>query len=83
MAEVYVRPLHPSVYRPIHELKYFKKITINKNGSGKVDFELGADAFSCYNVKTGSWQLDPGEYEIQIGSSSRDIRLKTLVQVRN
>ena len=83
VAELYVKPLHPSVYRPVHELKFFKKITVNKNESGRVDFKLDADAFSYYNVKNGNWQLDPGEYEIQIGSSSRDIRLKAIVQVRN
>jgi len=83
VAEIYIKPLHPSVYRPVHELKFFKKITVRKNESGKVDFKLDAEAFSYYNVKSGNWVLDPGEYEIQIGSSSRDIRLKAIVQVRN
>jgi len=83
VAEIYVRPLHPSVYRPVHELKYFKRITVNKSESGKIDFKLNADAFSYYDAKRGRWQLDPGKYEIQIGSSSRDIRLKAIVKVLN
>lgn len=81
VVQVYVRPLHPNVYRPVHELKFFKKIAINKGQTGKVDFNFYAADFSYYDINQNKWELDPGEYEIQIGSSSKDIRLKSLVVI--
>jgi len=81
VVQLYLRPLHPNVYRPVHELKFFKKIKINKGQTGIVNFDLYADDFSYYNINQKKWQLDPGKYEIQIGSSSRDIRLKSLVVI--
>jgi beta-glucosidase len=81
VVQVYLRPLHPNVYRPVHELKFFKKIKINKGQTGKVDFNLYADAFSYYDINQKKWEVDPGKYEIQVGSSSKDIRLKSLVVI--
>jgi len=71
--QVYVRPLTPSISRPQHELKAFKKVSLKAGESADVDFLLGPDAFSYFNVKTNRWQVDPGEYEIQAGISSRKI----------
>lgn len=71
--QVYVRPLKPSVSRPVHELKAFTKIAQKPGESQPMEFKLSADAFSVFNPTTNQWQLDPGEYEIQAGTSSRNI----------
>lgn len=71
--QIYVRPLKPSVSRPAHELKAFRKISLKAGQSRRVDFELNADAFSYFDAAKNQWQVDPGTYEIQAGSSSRQI----------
>ncbi|MDP9080773.1 MAG: glycoside hydrolase family 3 C-terminal domain-containing protein [Bacteroidota bacterium] len=81
--QVYVKPLKPSVFRPAHELKAFKKVHILTGKSQKVSFQLGPDAFSYYSVKKGKWVVDPGKYEVQVGASSRDIRATAYVTIPN
>jgi beta-glucosidase len=80
--QVYVRPLKPSVSRPVHELKAFKKINLKKGAQQSVAFELGPDAFSYYDVMQKRWRVDPGMYEIQVGSSSRDIRTSAIINIK-
>ena len=79
--QIYVHPLKPSVLRPVHELKAFKKIDLAPGESGHLEFKLGPEAFSFYNAATAKWQLDPGAYEIQSGKSSREILSRVDVKV--
>lgn len=80
--QVYVRPLSPSVFRPAHELKAFRKVEIAAGEQAEVRFELGPEAFSFYDVGIGDWRLDPGEYLIEIGTDSRHIVRSQKVTVR-
>ena len=72
VVQVYVRPLAPSVERPGHELKWFRKVFVPAGESVRVDFELGKDAFSYYDVHRADWTVDPGEYEIEVCRDSRN-----------
>lgn len=82
VAQVYVAPVKPSVLRPAHELKGYDKKLIAKGESARYIIHLGPDAFSYYSVKDHAWKLDPGQYWIQIGASSGDIRLEVPVTVK-
>ncbi len=79
--QIYVRPLKPSVSRPVHELKAFQKIFLKAGESRRVDFQLGPDAFSYFNEARDQWQVDPSAYEIQAGVSSRQILSVTRIGV--
>jgi beta-glucosidase len=81
VVQVYVKPLNPAVFRPLHELKAFRKVYIAKGKQQNVSFSLGPDGFAYYDVSIQKWKVDPGKYEIQVGSSSRDIRAKALITI--
>ena len=81
-AQVYVAPEKPSVLRPAKELKGFDKKLIAPGKSQSFTIHLGPDAFSYYDVKSHSWVLDPGRYDVQIGASSQDIRLNLNIEVK-
>jgi beta-glucosidase len=81
VVQVYVKPMKPTVKRPVHELKTFKKLFVKKGETQTMTFQLNADAFSFYDDKTSSWKVDKGQYEIQVGTSSRDIKLVQVVSV--
>jgi beta-glucosidase len=80
--QLYVRPLHPSISRPVHELKAFQKVFLQVGRATQIYFRLGAEAFSYYDAAKKRWQVDPGTYEIQAGASSRDIRSTTKIVVK-
>ena len=82
VVQVYVRPLAPSVSRPVHELKAFSKVEVPAGGKSKVEFTLGPDAFSYYDVHLGDWKVDPGRYLVEIGSDSRHILLSKEITVK-
>ncbi len=76
VAQLYIHDVESSVERPFKELKGFSKVTLKSGESKKVTMHLSKRAFSFYDVDSKKWVAEPGEYEVLIGSSSRDIKLK-------
>jgi len=74
VVQFYVKPLRPGIFRPVHELKGFKKIFLKKGQFHEVDFIMHQDAFSYFDAKSHNWRVDKGNYVIEAASSSRDIR---------
>ncbi|MCI1880658.1 MAG: glycoside hydrolase family 3 C-terminal domain-containing protein [Sporolactobacillus sp.] len=60
---------------PIHELRGFTKVNLNVNESKRIEFNLVRRDFSWYSEHKKCWQADSGQYVIEIGNSSRDLRL--------
>jgi len=79
IAQLYVGDLVCSVPRPVKELKGFKKVFLKKGESTTVTIQLGKSAFSFWNPETKKWTVEPGDFDILVGSSSRDIRLNKTV----
>lgn len=80
-AQVYVAPKAPLAVRPERELKGYDKVLLAPNASARMTVHLGREAFSRYDISTHSWVTDPCEYEILVGSSSRDIELSAAVKL--
>lgn len=75
-AQVYVAPLEPKVARPAKELKGYEKKSLKKGECAKYELILDEDAFKYYDAASHSWVKDNPKFEIQVGASSSDIRLK-------
>ncbi len=76
VVQVYVSDKASSLVRPPKELKGFKKVTLAPGESQVVEFELDQRALSYYDPYRGQWVAEPGEFEMLVGASSRDIRQK-------
>jgi beta-glucosidase len=76
VVQVYVRDLHCSLARPEKELKGFAKIELAPGQTKTVTLHLDREAFWFYDPARNGWVTEPGEMEVLIGSSSRDIRLR-------
>jgi len=74
-AQVYVRDVATSVPRPVKELKGFAKVRLELGSAKSVTVELGPRAFAYYDVASSDWRIEPGTFEILVGSSSQNIRL--------
>jgi beta-glucosidase len=81
VVQVYVADVAASVLRPPKELKAFTKVDLKPGAMKKVEFVLSEQAFAFYDVNKKDWVVEPGEFEILVGSSSRDIRVKGKVSL--
>ncbi|HZI31088.1 MAG TPA: glycoside hydrolase family 3 C-terminal domain-containing protein, partial [Candidatus Binatia bacterium] len=76
VAELYVHEKNPHLMRPEKELKGFKKIFLQPGEKQTVSIPLNQSAFAYYDPAHKGWVAQPDDFEILIGSSSRDIRLR-------
>jgi len=76
VVQLYIHDEYSSVVRPVRELKRFKRLTLKPGETKSVDFFLDSEAFAFYDVTTKNWKVEEGIFQIQVGSSSIDIRLK-------
>jgi beta-glucosidase len=74
--------MQSSLDRPLKELKAFRKIFLKPGESQVISFALGNGSLSYYDPGKRSWIAEPGTFEVQVGSSSRDIRLKTTFELQ-
>ena len=81
IVQLYVKDEYGSVVRPAMELKGFRRITLSPGETRTVTFSLDESAFAFYDEKTKSWIVEPGAFDIMIGSSSRDIRATTKIEL--
>lgn len=76
VVQLYVGDRQSSLARPPKELKAFAKISLKPGESQTVNFTLDQRALSYYDPYRKQWVAEPGEFDILIGSSSRDIRAR-------
>lgn len=79
--QLYVSDLTGAVRRPLKELKGFEKTALDPGETKTVTMTLDKRSFAWYNTDINDWYAASGDYEILIGASSRDIRLKTTVHL--
>ena len=77
--QVYVHKKDSAISRAWQELKGFEKIALAAGEETEAVIRLDRRSFSYYDEETGAWCVEPGEYEILVGASSRDIRLRETV----
>jgi len=76
IVQLYVHDGHAIVDRPVKELKAFGRVTLKAGESTAVSFTLDRSSFSFYSTAKHDWVAEPGTFDILVGASSRDIRLK-------
>ena len=81
VVQLYVAPPEGTLFRPVRELKGFCKAALAPGEKQTVTLTLHRRAFACYDADAACWRLDGGTYRIEIGASSRDIRLTGEIQV--
>jgi beta-glucosidase len=80
VVQLYIRDKVGSVVRPVKELKDFQKIKLDRGESKILRFIIDREKLSFFNDKL-QWIAEPGEFDLMIGSSSEDIRLKDVFEL--
>ena len=76
VVELYIHDGHSSVDRPLQELKGFQRVDLEPGQSKDVHFALDRTSIAFYSPTKKNWVTEPGRFDVLVGSSSRDIRVK-------
>ncbi|MFF5535327.1 glycoside hydrolase family 3 C-terminal domain-containing protein [Streptomyces cinerochromogenes] len=81
VVQLYGRAVEPSATRPRRELLDHRRITLTAGETAAVSFEVPLTALEFWDVRQGGWHLEGGPYELLLGASSADVRLRTTVHL--
>ena len=79
VVQLYVGAVAAPVPRPVKELKGFAKVRLAPGETQTVRFDLDDRAFASWSEQ--GWRVAPGEFEVLVGASSRDIRGRATLKV--
>ncbi len=82
VVQLYLKDKFGSVVRPVLELRDFQKVKLNAGESKTIEFTIDKEKFSFYNNKL-EWVAEPGDFEVMIGTSSADIKLRSDFELVN
>ena len=83
VVQLYVRDKEAKVIRPLQELKTFAKVALDPGETKTVTLTLTEQSLSFYDTAVQNWVAETGTFELIIGSSSRDARLRTSFEWNN
>jgi len=81
VAQLYIHSLNPTPVRPIKELRNFKRTDIAVGAKTTISLAITKRDLAYWSTTSKAYVADNGKYEIQIGSSSADIRLKDTISL--
>ena len=82
VAQVYVGDTECSVPRPFKELKGYEKVYLKKGESKRVHILLEEEAFAFFDTSIHDFRVEPGQFEISVGGSSRNLPLKATIEIK-
>lgn len=82
VAQVYIQDKVSSVMRSVKELKGFSKIKLEAGENKVVNMELPVSEWAFYDESSKQWKVEPEQFIIHLGSSSRDIKQQIPVIVK-
>ena len=80
-AQVYVGDCEACVPRPVRELKGYERVTLAPGEQKRITIPLGRDAFAFYDGNRRAFRVEPGMFRIEVGASSRDMRLTKTITI--
>ena len=81
IVQLYISKKDGQIFRPAKELKGFARVTLAHGEKQRITIKLDDKAFRFWNVKADRWEIEGGEYELLVGASVEDIRLKEAITV--
>jgi beta-glucosidase len=78
VVQMYIRDLVSSVTRPVKELKGFSKVSLEPGETRTVEFDITPDSLAFWDVNM-KYVVEPGDFEVMTGTSSRDADLQKVV----
>ena len=81
VVQLYIRDIESEVIQPKKRLKRFKRVSLKPGESKTLSFNLSQKDFQYWKETDKDWSIEPGEFEIQVGVSSEDIKLRSHIKL--
>ena len=80
--QLYVGRQSETVFRPLRELKGFRRVELQPGETKEVSIAFDDKTFRFYDVRTNTWEIESGEYVISVGSDANTMQLTGTLQVQ-
>lgn len=81
VAQLYIGKKSDTVFRPVRELKGFKRVVLAPGEETEVSLPFDDKTFRFFDTRTNTWEIESGEYQIMIGTDAETMQLQALMQV--
>jgi len=83
VVQLYIKDVKSDKWMAIKQLRKFERISLKKREEKTIKFKLNiAEDLRYFNAAKKQYMVEPGDFEIQVGTSSNDIRLKGIVTIK-
>lgn len=82
VVQLYSSKSDSKITRAAQELKGFQKVLIAAGKSETIIIQVPVKELAYYNVETKKWTVEPGNYTLKLGSSSRDIKKEIQISIK-
>lgn len=82
IVQLYISAPKSKIFKSVRELKGYEKVELSPEETKTVEFILDDRSYSYWNVNIHNWHIESGEYVIEVGASSRDIRLSEKINIK-
>lgn len=82
VVQLYLKDLESEEVQALKKLRDFNRVSLDPGESRTIEFQLDEEDFQFWSEKKQGWYMESGEFEIQVGSSSEDIRLRMTIKMR-
>jgi len=83
VVQIYASQQHPSVMRPVKELKAFQKVFLNAGEMKTVSLEVNTNDLAFFDDTKHAWKLEPDTYTLHCATSATDIKSKVDIKIVN
>lgn len=81
VAQLYIGKKSDTVFRPVRELKGFKRVVLAPGEETEVSIPFDDKTFRFFDTRTNTWEIESGEYQIMIGTDAETMQLQASMQV--
>jgi beta-glucosidase len=81
VVQVYTSLPSSTVSRARRELTAFASVLIEPGESREIELRVRREDLAYWDIRTNGWVVEPGAYTVEVGASSRDLRLRAIVEV--
>ena len=82
VVQLYSSKSNSKITRAVQELKGFQKVSVSAGKSETITIQVPVKELAYYDVETKKWTVEPGNYTLKLGSSSRDIKKEVAVTIK-